>query len=598
MNHLVDASVKLDGGCWRIEGKPHVLFRAEKALLNAERKKDAVLVPATPEAAFEILWFSQRFNFEFGSPLKLRTDAAHYQNAQAKAKAIADNTAQYTIPASYREGMAPRHYQTQAAELWKANNGYLLADPVGLGKTLSAATAFASPELLPACVVVPTHIAMQWKEKLVEFFKDFRVHEIRMMKNYQIPKFRYCASCETWREQKMTTAGVSSSGVCSDCRLRLVGPAADPNVYIISYAKLDAWHERLVGMVKSVVYDEADQLRRFDSGKSRAARSLSARVPYRLCMTGTPIHNMGGEMWNVIECCAPGALGSKEQFRETWCDSWGADGKEPGLKDPEAFGAYLRSEHLMLRRTREEVGRELPAHEKVIRPIEANLEVLKDMTGRAASLARLVLDKSRSNVERMSSTGQLEQEIRQMTAIAKAPYVAAFVKMLLDNDEPVLLFGWHRRFYDIVMNELREYKPKLYTGSESPTQKHAAATAFINGQTNLLIVSHASGSGLDGVQKRCCRGVMGELDWTAAKMDQCSGRYFRDGQTKPCTTDYLVCDYGFDPIMAQIVAMKRDQSDKMLQVGSTQESVEMYRDSIIKLAEQLVHSNRYAEITE
>jgi hypothetical protein len=62
--------------------------------------------------------------------------------------------------------------------------------------------------------------------------------------------------------------------------------------------------------------------------------------------------------------------------------------------------------------------------------------------------------------------------MRQATGIAKAPYVAEFVRLLLDSEQKVLLFGWHREVYNIWLHALREFKPLLYTGTESPIRRH------------------------------------------------------------------------------------------------------------------------------
>lgn len=592
MNHDIDGTVKLDGGNWKIEGKPHVIFRAEKALPNSRRTKDSVLIPATPEAAFEILWFSQRFKFEFGSPMKLRADAAHYMTAQDKAKQILDQGFSTQTAASFREGKAPRRYQIQAAELWKAKGSLLLADELGTGKTIAAATAFTDAALLPVVVVLPTHLARQWKAVLVEFFKDFRVHEIRQKNDYPIPKFRRCSSCETWHEQRMASGGsVSSSGWCPECRLKLAGPAAEPNVYLISYAKLDSWHVKLGQVCRAVVFDEVDELRRWASQKSVAARNLATQVQFRIGMSAIPCRNLGGEMFNVMETISPGSLGTKDQFRETWCSYACTTDKEPPLKDPDAFGQYLRSEHLMLRRTREDVGRELPAHQRIIHPIDSDMKVIHEMHGKSAQLAKLILSKSVSKGDIMNATGQMEAIIRQETGISKAPAVAAFVDLILQSDTPVLLAGWHRSVYGIWMDRLKDHKPVMYTGTESPSQKAAAREAFIKGRTNLMIISHASGAGLDGLQQRCSTGVMGELAWTSAQMLQLEGRYHRDGQPNPCITHYLVSEYGLDPIMSQVIAEKKQQANGVLQMGQTNDSVVDFRESIRKLAEGLVNGN-------
>jgi hypothetical protein len=57
--------------------------------------------------------------------------------------------------------------------------------------------------------------------------------------------------------------------------------------------------------------------------------------------------------------------------------------------------------------------------------------------------------------------------MRRATGLAKAPYVADFVRLLLESEPKVVLFGWHRDVYEIWLDRLADLNPSLYTGSES-----------------------------------------------------------------------------------------------------------------------------------
>jgi hypothetical protein len=48
----------------------------------------------------------------------------------------------------------------------------------------------------------------------------------------------------------------------------------------------------------------------------------------------------------------------------------------------------------------------------------------------------------------VAGRGDFDWKMRQATGIAKAPYVAEFVKLLLESEQKVVLFGWHRDVYD------------------------------------------------------------------------------------------------------------------------------------------------------
>jgi superfamily II DNA/RNA helicase len=176
-------------------------------------------------------------------------------------------------------------------------------------------------------------------------------------------------------------------------------------------------------------------------------------------------------------------------------------------------------------------------------------------------MARLILDRTSDSKQRFTLSGEMDWKLRQATGIAKAPYVAAFVKMLLESEEAIVLFGWHRAVYDLWMQELAEFNPVLYTGSESPKQKEESVQAFVGGKSRVMIVSLRSGAGLDGLQKRSSVAVFGELDWSPEMHNQCIGRLARDGQEATVAAYFLVADSGSDPVVSDVLELKRQQAE-------------------------------------
>ena len=164
-------------------------------------------------------------------------------------------------------------------------------------------------------------------------------------------------------------------------------------------------------------------------------------------------------------------------------------------------------------------------------------------------------------MERGQAARELDMFMRHQTGVAKASSVAAYVRILLENGEPVLLSGWHRDVYDIWMKELAEFNPVLYTGSESPAAKQKAKEDFISGKTNLFIISNRSGIGLDGLQHRCNHVVIGELDWSPMVHKQIIGRVDRDGREGgEVFVHYPVCDFGSDPFIIDLLGLKSSQA--------------------------------------
>jgi SNF2 family DNA or RNA helicase len=72
-------------------------------------------------------------------------------------------------------------------------------------------------------------------------------------------------------------------------------------------------------------------------------------------------------------------------------------------------------------------------------------------------------------------------------------------------------------------------------------------------------MSLRSGAGVDGLQGHCHIAVFGELDWSPGVHEQCIGRVHRDGQNDPCVAYFLIAEDGADPVIADVLGVKREQ---------------------------------------
>ena len=146
---------------------------------------------------------------------------------------------------------------------------------------------------------------------------------------------------------------------------------------------------------KSITFDEIQELRREKSEKYKAARAIAARMNYVLGLSATPIYNHGGEIFNIVDVVRPGFLGTADEFFTAWCHGAGSDRSSWILDNAVALGAYLRAEKVMIRRTREDVGRELPALSKYVTEIDADEAALEKVNSTATQLARIILAKDK-----------------------------------------------------------------------------------------------------------------------------------------------------------------------------------------------------------
>lgn len=551
-------SITRKEGEWHITAEPHVMLRLKRTFPRCSQKSSTLIMTDTLEVCRDLVWFMQRFRLTSSPKLltELRARAKAHEEHERRVVAIADGKVEY---GAYDLAIPARDYQVQAAELALETKGLLLADEMGLGKTVSAIAVLARKETRPGLVVTLTACPWQWQDEFKRFAPGLSTHILKGTTPYELRELR------RGPDGKMV--------------------ALFPDIIITNYHKLDGWRNHLAGKFVTVAGDEIQMLRNPKTAMYKAWQHISEGATYRLGLSGTPIHNLGSEMHPVIECIAPGRLGDQAEFQQEWCSESDRRGRA-SLKDPAAFGTYLRAQGLMLRRTRKDVGRELPGLTKIIHHVDAHAAELKKIEGEATELARIILSGVAAKGEAFKASGEFSYLLRQATGVAKAAAVADFVKIAIENDERVVLYGWHHAVYDIWEKKLEGYKPAWFTGDESGKAKRDSAMRFINKQTPLLIMSLRAGAGVDGLQKVCRTAMFGELDWSPAVHEQCITRLFRDGQEDKVAAYFLLSEEGSDPVVADILGMKRAQLEGIRDPeGAFLENLDVKGEHIRKLAQ-------------
>lgn len=512
-------TIKYLNGEWVIDAEPQVMMILRRIFEGLSRFGHA-RISHTPSNCRDLEWFLSRYPLEVSHPDILFGMADQHRKKIFHLESILAGDYKSQV---FDLAIPLRHYQQQAVDLYLANNGLLCADDLGLGKSAIGIASFLEQSTMPAVVVALTHLTYQWQDEIHKFAPDLFTHVVKKGTPYELP----------------THFG------------------RQPDVLIMNYHKVAGWCDELVKWAKSIVFDECQELRREGSQKYQASKAIAMSCDYRLGTSATPIYNYGDEIFNVLDVLTPGALGRRHEFLSEWCTSWGTKYR---VKDPAALGSFLRENFLMLRRTRADVQMELPPIIRIPHSIDSDTRELHRASSGARELASIILRRTESTKEeRFVAGGQFDMIMRQATGLAKAPFVADFVRMLLESEKQVILAGWHREVYKIWEEKLQDMGIAYYTGTENAKQKKISKQRFLDGDARILFMSLRSGAGLEGLQTACNVIVFGELDWSYGVHEQCIGRIRRDGMSGPPTAYYLISDDGADPIMADVLGVKREQ---------------------------------------
>jgi len=517
---------------YRVTAVPHVAAQLKRVFPRADKSRPGIIfMNDTREVARDLEWFMQRWPLQAG-PATLEHLTALADEHRATEQAVAAILDGYRPPDAFRApAVEPREYQWQADAMVAATGRLLLADDVGLGKTLASAIRLRDPDALPALVVCPVHLCTQWQREISRTLPWLHSH-------------------------------IVAKGTPYDPSATRASRGRQPDVLITSYAKLPGWADHLAGDIRTVIFDEVHELRTgTGTNKGTAAATVAWKARYRTGCSATPVFNYGGEIWNIIHILDPDALGTADEFTREWCGAPAGMARHNLVKDPAMLGGYLRDAGLMLCRTRKELHRELPEPIQVEQPVDTDHASITEVAEQVAEQARILTGEIPADFkERGQAALEIDWRLRQVTGVAKAPYVAEFIRLLLESEERVVVWAWHRAVYELLAEKLAHYKPVLYTGSESPAQKQANADAFCGGASRVLLMSLRSGAGLDGLQEHCSVGVFAELDWSPEQHAQCVGRLARDGQDKTVVAYYMTSDDGTDPVMCEVLGIKKQQA--------------------------------------
>ncbi len=539
--------------CWVIKGEPCVTELAKRLFPgSAGHGRGEARFTAHRRIVGDLHWLMLRY------PLAVKVqDEKRWQEALVDARAYAlRREAARLLPESANppkgafEGEL-RPFQQRGLAFLLHSDRALLADEMGLGKTVQALAWLSVMQAFPALIVMPAHLIRNWEAETGRFLRILGrkpvIHIIKGLKPYPLP------------------------------------PA---DIYLMHYLLLRGWKKELpeIGF-QTVVFDEIQELRHSGTEKYSAASLLSTAVDKVIGLSGTPIYNKGGEIWNVVNILDFHFLGDWESFSREWCYGYG----NAVVVKPELLGEHLRREGLMLRRTKREVLPELPPKRRLVQEIDLDDAVYRTLM--QPVLEKLLLwkqDESLTSSRRALLEEQISSEERQATGLAKAPFVCQFVRALLEAGEKVLLFAHHHKVMDAYRKDLKAFSPVFVTGRETGAQKEEAVRRFMEGKTDLCCISLRAASGLNLQRAGCV--VFGELDWSPAVHSQAEDRAHRMGQEDSLLCYYLVSPGGSDMDMQEALGLKVSQFVSLM--GDTPPTPE---EAAFSASMARIHVQRLAE---
>jgi SNF2 family DNA or RNA helicase len=417
----------------------------------------------------------------------------------------------------------PHQIQACLKVLRDLNGRAILADEVGLGKTIEAGIILKEYLLRGAVrtvlVLVPASLCEQWAAELWEKFElDFVVSR---------------------------------------------GPAGQWGRHPLVISSLEtARHERHRRRVRGanydlVVVDEAHRLRNHLTLGWKFLNELNPR--YLLLLTATPVQNDMRELYNLATLVRPGTVGTFSQFRRDFLS--GHDRRSP--RNTPRLRSLLETVMIRTRRVDTDLTfaprkvetmwvSQAPAERRLYaqvsdfvadavrgeagapgRPHYFTLVVLQKEMGSSWAAARATLERLAEHPD-----GLDPKRLRALTARAAAvSHSPSKVRTLLRamatmNGEKCIVFTQFRSTQETIVAALRAQgvEPAVFHGELGWREKEEALDRF-RSHAPVLVSTEAGG---EGRNLQFCRIVVNfDLPWNPMRLEQRIGRVHRLGQPHP-----------------------------------------------------------------
>ncbi len=426
--------------------------------------------------------------------------------------------------------------------------GFLLADDVGLGKTITTWSAIlAMPDVDSVLIVAPLAVLAHWR-RTIETMGDGGKDIVVM--NYERLGKLFEVTAEA-RKKIRSKKGLARAGKAQELDL--------------------------------VVWDESHRCKNPASARSKLAAKLNAGAGFRLWLSAT-----AGQTPLELSYLAPllasvtGARAADLKDFEAWCKSEGlgltrgAYGKWEYAGTPAdtakmrdmLFGPVGGAPAAGLRRRPEDIAG-WPELNRILSPIELDPE------------ARALYKEAWSNFRREMSLAPRGKDpksalaaalrLRQKSSLIRAAGTVELVRELLDNGHQVAVSVAFMESLGVIREALDGIPVAEIHGKLSATAREAERLRFQRGEAKVVLFTVEEGISLhQGEHSETPRSqVVHDLRWSAIQMAQIEGRCHRDGRFAQVYWAYA--DGTVEERIARVVA-RRIVSMKEL-VGDDTETV-------------------------
>jgi len=331
--------------------------------------------------------------------------------------------------------------------------------------------------------------------------------------------------------------------------------------------------------------DEAHAFNSPGTLRVKALKRLAARLGYIVPLSGTPIRNHAGDIYNMLSLCYPqglksgnGSIMHRFAFEDQFCRVASKVFHNhrvrviEGSKNLEALKVRLNP--FMIRVRKHEVLKDLPPilWDHVAVPVETSIPIDYDLMRDITSTLALAHGAEAELLSTLSREAHI-MKLRRLLGLAKLRGACDYIVDMLDNlpaDRKLLVFAVHTDVIKALKDHLGEYNPAVIVGATGLWDREVETDRFLTQASCRVFIGNIQAAGtaltLVGPQCKCSDVVFVESSWTSADNAQAACRIHRIGQHDGVVARMLTTDHSVDELIHRILVRKAREFSQLFDV--------------------------------
>lgn len=536
----------------------------ERIRMLPQRKYDKTtqtwLVPVHVDTVDAVVSFALDYGYEISAETESSIHAALNEfTERIELSHAADGDYEVKTP----DGLELYPFQRIGVEYAEKVKNVLIADQMGLGKTVQGLMTLNVANAFPAVVLCPASLKHNWMREAHKWLPDKTVAILNGNKPQTLQR-----------------------------------PDGTPrfDVVIINYDILGGWLADLTALSpKALIADECHALKSPKAQRTKNVKVMIDACPEmrRIFLSGTPVVNRPMEFWTILYLLGYGReMGGLMEYKRRYENAWKSRLEELNQRARTYF---------MIRRLKPDVLKELPEKQRDMIPIEITNR--REYDAAARDVAAYFAQKKIQNEEYHSVKATLLVEaitqgldgddglkwvkermdaqfgadynrayqiasqneellrweaLKRLAVEGKMQGVYSWLDEFMETEEKIVVFGLH---VDVVERIARRYNAPYIHGGVNINTRQAHVDRFQTDPACRMIVGNLQAMGVGLTLTAASNVAMVEFGWNPSTHDQAEDRCHRIGQKSNVMVWELCAEQTIDEELAQMIQRKREIVD-------------------------------------